>query len=205
VPIEPAATRRALHGIAEQVLAGPQYRRSGTIRLRVTADGIATVSEPAVQLTSRQVSGPTGSAPLTGATCAGLAAAIGVDVGAPADLYSDVTDVDPEEALTVDAGVAADLLAALWRGEQALRRLAAGETPVLWPEHFDLGIAVDEVNYGISPGDGYMDEPYAYVGPWTPRTGPFFNAPFGAARPLRELPGDALDEFLAEGRRLTKV
>ncbi len=205
MPTEPAATRRALHGIAEQVLAGPQHRRSGTIRLQVTADGIHTVADPAVALTAHQVSGPTGSAALAGATCAALAAAIGVDGGAPSDLYSDVTDVDPEETLAVDAAVADDLLGALWRGEQALRRLAPGETPVLWPEHFDLGIALDEVNYGISPGDGYLDEPYAYVGPWTARTGAFFNAPFGAARPLRELPGDALDEFLAEGRRLTKL
>jgi hypothetical protein len=94
------------------------------------------------------------------------------------------------------------MLEALWRGDQALRRLAPGETPVLWPEHFDVGVTVAEVNYGLSPGDGYLDEPYAYVGPWTARTGEFFNAPFGAARPIRELPGEKLDEFFAEGRKL---
>ncbi|HEY2834619.1 MAG TPA: hypothetical protein VGJ14_19525 [Sporichthyaceae bacterium] len=200
---EPAATRRALHGIGEQVLAGPQHRRSATIRLRVNAEGIATVAEPAVALTATRLIGPSGDAALIGASCLELAAAVGVDGGAPQGLYKDVTDVDPEETLSVDAGVAADLLGALWRGEQALRRLAPGETPVLWPEHFDLGIALSEVNYGISPGDSYLDEPYVYVGPWAPRTGAFFNAPFGAARPLRELSDDALDEFLAEGRRLS--
>ncbi len=49
-------------------------------------------------------------------------------------------------------------------------------------------------------GDHYVDEPYAYVGPRAARTGEFWNAPFGAGRPLRDLPGDALVAFLAEGR-----
>ena len=45
------------------------------------------------------------------------------------------------------------------------------------------GIGVDEVNYGMSPGDGFHAAPYAYVGPWTPREGAFWNVPFGALRP----------------------
>ena len=32
---------------------------------------------------------------------------------------------------------------------------------------------------GVSAGDDYYPRPYAY-GPWTQRTGPFWNAPFGA-------------------------
>jgi hypothetical protein len=100
----------------------------------------------------------------------------------------------------VDPDAASELLAAFARGDAALREFAPDVTPVLWPEHFDVGIQVGEVNYGISPGDSYLDEPYAYVGPWTPRTGEFWNAPFGAARPLRELPGEALVAFLREGR-----
>jgi hypothetical protein len=35
----------------------------------------------------------------------------------------------------------------------------------LWPEHFDLGITAARVNYGVSPGDGHIAEPYLYVGP----------------------------------------
>jgi len=54
---------------------------------------------------------------------------------------------------------------------------------VLWPEHFDVAAAEDEVNYGVSAGDDYYPTPYAYVGPWTQRTGPFWNAPFGALYP----------------------
>jgi len=57
------------------------------------------------------------------------------------------------------------------RGDRALRRFAPSEEPILWPEHFDLGIAADEINYGMSPGDVGHPLPYAYVGPWTPRRG----------------------------------
>jgi hypothetical protein len=198
-----SSTRRALHGIAEQLLAGPQYRRSGTIRLRVSLGSINTVAAPEVQLTASQIVGPAGPTSLDGSTCTALAAAVGVDVGAPHGVYTDTSGVEPDETLAVDGHAAAELLEALWRGDQALRRLAPGETPVLWPEHFDVGITVAEVNYGVSPGDGYLDEPYAYVGPHTPRTGAFCNAPFGAARPLRDLPGEALDVFFAEGQKLT--
>jgi hypothetical protein len=73
---------------------------------------------------------------------------------------------------------------------------------VLWPEHFDVAITLDEVNYGASPGDGYLGEPYAYVGPFEPREGEFWNAPFGAARPLRELDGEITAFFRAGRERL---
>jgi len=61
----------------------------------------------------------------------------------------------------------------------------------LWPEHFDVGTDLDlgsgkGVNLGLSPGDAFSDEPYAYVGPWAPeRPGPsdYWNAPFGAVLP----------------------
>ncbi len=183
-------------------MAGPQYRASGTIRLRVTADGVTTVALPGLTLTATALVTDAASLKLHGSTCADLAAAAGIEAGPAVGLYKDYTDVTLDEALQVDAEEASALFAALRRGDAALRRLAPGDTPVLWPEHFDLGIQLDEVNYGISCGDAYVGEPYAYVGPWTPRTGEFWNAPFGAARPLRALPGDALDHFLAQGRAL---
>ena len=46
---------------------------------------------------------------------------------------------------------------------------------------------------GVSASDDYYPTPYAYVGPWTQRTGPFWNAPFGAVYPLT--PEDDVDEL----------
>jgi hypothetical protein len=40
------ATRRALHGVAELVLAGPHYRAGGSIRLRLTPGGFGTMIGP---------------------------------------------------------------------------------------------------------------------------------------------------------------
>jgi hypothetical protein len=40
------ATRRSLHGVAEPVLAGPQYRRCGSVELRATPGGFGTVAQP---------------------------------------------------------------------------------------------------------------------------------------------------------------
>ncbi len=52
-----------------------------------------------------------------------------------------------------------------------------------------MAIRVDDINFGVSPGDGFIEEPYAYVGVASPPAGdPFWNAPFGAAVPLREFP-----------------
>jgi hypothetical protein len=73
---------------------------------------------------------------------------------------------------------------------------ASPSVPQLWPEHFDLAIdiavaadigagdaASRRANVGGSPGDGYHDGPYLYVGPWTsdrPGDPTYWNAPFGA-------------------------
>jgi hypothetical protein len=194
-------TRRALHGVAELLLAGPQYRRSGTIRLRAAAGGFATIGEPAIAVDRGEMVWPGGRTAIDGQTCARLASTIGVAAGAPEGMYAGGSGVDPADELTVDAGAAAQLAGALAVGDAALRRLEPDQTPVLWPEHFDIAISVDEINYGVSTGDAHIDEPYAYVGPWRPRTGPFWNAPFGATRPLQELPdSDAVLAFFTEGR-----
>jgi len=199
-----AATRRSWHGVAELVLAGPQYRRSGTIRLRVVPGGFATVREPDLRVEGAELVAAD-RLPLDGRTGADLAAAAGVDVGVPEGLYHDHSGVAADEALRVDPAAAAHLAACFAAGDAALRALAAAAgadaTPVLWPEHFDLGVTLDEVNYGLSPGDGYLGEPYAYVGPWKVRRGEFWNAQFGAARTVRELPTvEALTGFFTTGR-----
>ena len=199
-------TRRGWHAVAELVLAGPQHRRAGTIRLRVAPGGFATTREPVLAVVGADLVAGAVRLALDGRTCAELAAAAGVDVGAPAGLYQDGSRVEPDEPLRVDPEAAARLADALALGDAALRRFAPRETPVLWPEHFDLGVAVAEVNYGVSTGDGYLDEPYAYVAPWKPREGPFWNAPFGAVRSLRDLSGaGAVAAFFADGREALSV
>ena len=89
--------------------------------------------------------------PLRG-TVAELAAAAGVEPGVPEGLYSDHAELGPADPIEVDPAAADELAGWLARGEQALRALDPDAQPVLWPEHFDLGIQLDEVNYGISLG-----------------------------------------------------
>jgi hypothetical protein len=197
-------TRRALHAVAELVLAGPQHRSSGHIRLAVTPTGFRTFVEPDVRVDGIEVVADGCRLPIDGRTCAELAAAAGVRAGEPEGLYHDGSGADPDEVLRVDPDVAAWIERCWAAGAEALARLDPREEAILWPEHLDVGIQSGGVGYGVSPGDGHVDEPYAYVGPATPRTGDFWNAPFGAARPMRDLDGGSADAVLAfflEGRR----
>jgi hypothetical protein len=200
--MEMQPTRRALHAVAELVLAGPQYRTSGTIRLRPVAGGFATVAAPEVWLDGTDVVLGENRVGVDGRSAAQIAAAVGLTATELTDVYHDGAGVSPDEVLHLDAAAAARMTGALVTGEAALLAFAPDQTPVLWPEHFDVGITVDEVNYGVSPGDGFLDEPYVYVAPWTARTGEFWNAPFGAARPVGEEPDvTALVSFFEAGRQ----
>ncbi|MFE3102521.1 hypothetical protein [Nocardia tengchongensis] len=196
-------TRESLHAVAEQLLAGPEFSRSKTIRLTPVPGGFATVQEPRLAVRADVLlldDLPIGK--MDGVTIAELAAAAGVEPGMPEGVYASRTTFDPNAPLFVDARQSRILTSAYGLGDAALRALAADRTPVLWPEHFDLGIDIDEVNYGVSPGDALIGEPYAYVGPWRTRTGDFWNQSFGASRTIAELGDlDALTEFFREGRR----
>lgn len=194
-------TRVSLHGIAELLLAGPQFREHGTIRLRVLPGAISTIAAPDLRVDESAVRTQDTVAQVRGATYAEIGARLGVVAGAPEGLYKQGSGEQPSDRPFLDPEVARVLLDALDRGDQALRRFAPDRVPVLWPEHFDVAVTVDEVNYGVSLGDGYLDEPYMYVGPHQPRTGPFWNAPFGAARPLAATV-EEVAEFFAEGHRL---
>lgn len=80
---------------------------------------------------------------------------------------------------------------------------------VLWPEHFDVALTLTtahgSMNLGFSPGDGFCAQPYVYAGPWEPRAGDFWDAPFGAHRTYRQVaaeadPAAAVDAFVARAR-----
>jgi succinate dehydrogenase / fumarate reductase iron-sulfur subunit len=208
-----AMTRASLHGVAELLLAGPQRRANRSIKLVVTDDGFATGPLPrppwllAVRGTDLVVGDGTLTLPLHG-TFADLAANAGVACAPPADAYPPASDCKPSDRLHLDPAAAADLIRALQIGDHACRVMAATyaasdpPVPVLWPEHFDVGITLDAVNYGVSPGDDAIPEAYAYVGPHTPRKGKFWNQPFGAARLISEFEdADGVIAFFEEGRR----
>jgi hypothetical protein len=201
---ELAATRRSLHGVAELVLAGPQYRATGRLRLRVVPGGFATTLAPGLRVDGTRVAGEEGAAvAIAGRTARDLGAELGVTAGRAEGAYGDGSGVGLDDVLAVDPGQAEVITGALALGHDALTAFAPGEAPVLWPEHFDVAVRVREVNFGVSPGDGFLGEPYAYVGvPAVPAGDAFWNAPFGAAVPLRELADvRALSAFFAEGSR----
>lgn len=188
------ATRLSLHGIAELVLAGPQHRGGHGIRLRVTPGGFGTVAEPAVRVEGTElVSGDT-RVPVAGRTLGELAQACGVQATRLDDVYGGGPGLGPEHLVSVDPAAVARIAEAFRIGDEALAALAPDAERVLWPEHFDIaidGVEGEKVNYGVSPGDDFLAEPYAYVGPWELEPSDLWNAPFGAARPLSQWDGTA--------------
>ena len=195
-------SRISLHTLAETVAAGPQYATSGTIRLRVVQRAVTTVADPVVRIDATGVSGPGGSVALADVTtAAAVGEAIGVTAGR-AGIYPDSSGRQPDDRLTLDAGDVERLLTWYAVGSLALAAFAAQETTVLWPEHFDLAISVDGINYGVSGGDRYSAEPYAYVGPpEVPPDDPFFDVAFGALRTWDQVPdAAAVTAFFSEGR-----
>ena len=193
------STRRQLHAVAEMLIAGPQHRRHGTIRLLVTSSGFCGAVLP-IAVEGTELVWPHRRAELAGALAL-LAAAAGVDIGAPVGLYRSSALLSADAVLDLDAHAAARIHHSLRLGAQALKTFADCQQPVLWPEHFDVAVTVDGANYGVSLGDSYHQGPYAYVGPHRRPTGPFWNAPFGAARLLQA--GDdaeALVDFFTQGK-----
>ena len=194
-------TRRSLHAVAELLLAGPQYRTSGTIKLRVCPGGFRTWSEPDLRVDGAALVAGDTRLELNDATAADLGSVVGVVPGEPEGIYSDGSKAALQDRLQIDPVIAQRLARCYEIGDAALRRLEPGAEPVLWPEHFDVGITVGGVSFGVSPGDMFMNEPYAYVSVSDRPAGEFWNAPFGAARTMRELAElDPVVRFFETGR-----
>lgn len=198
------STRRSLHAVAELLMAGPQFEQSGSIELKVSPGGFATTRPPAIRVDGGALVVGDRHVSMHGLTIAELADVIGLAVRDLRDVYETGPELGPDEPLTVDQEAAEEIAVAYGLGDAALGLLAPDRKRVLWPEHFDIGIDADDVNYGVSPGDLEIPVPYAYVGPWSfQATGgdPFWNSPYGASRPIRDL-GDeaALLAFFTEGR-----
>jgi hypothetical protein len=226
LPAAFATTREALHTLAEHVIAPARYRVDGHIGLVATHGGFGTpvfgdgerVRVDGIELVHER---PGTTRRVAIRTLADAAQFIGVPLGAPTNVYKPATAAAPDTALEIDADAAHAVAA--WIEFAAslldeLRNTYAGHNPSavqLWPEHFDIACDFGDAdggtraNYGASPGDAAIAEPYLYVGPWDPghRTGPFTMYPFGAAVTYEELratsdPKDAGRRFYDDGAAL---
>jgi len=220
------ATRAALHALAEHVLAPARYRADARIGLTPTPGGFGTpvfrdgerARVEGVELAHERP----GTVTRVRLTTLGAAAQfLGVPLGAPAGVYAPATPCVADEPLAPDADAARALAAWFELGQALLDELRESygahdaTTTTIWPEHFDLACELGDAaagtraNYGASPGDGAIPQPYLYVGPWdaSRRSGRLGTHPFGAAITYEELlaagdPKGACMEFFLEGAAL---
>jgi hypothetical protein len=209
-------TRDKLHLVAARVLGAARYLAVGRLGLEVVSGGFGTPEFDGRRLTvvdgvlvdgdrRHRLTSLGDACEFAGVD---LAAAIHAVLAIPADAETDVS-VDP-----LAAAALADWFAL---SQGALEALARGREPnedptaiQLWPEHFDVALTAgtesSRANYGGSPGDDYLSEPYLYVGPFAARTGEFWNAPFGATLTYDEVArgADPLEFFLAGRDRLAR-
>lgn len=224
--MDPSVSRLPLHRVAVHVLARARVEASGRFSLRPSAGGFSTpdlapdgrrirVSGTHLVVESDMAGAPSArSTAIGGHSLAELTAFAGVDLNGTLDVGHDTPPVGAtDEPITLDTTDALDVNR--WFGvvaailDEVLAQLPAsvGATlPRLWPEHFDVAIEADahpdrRVNLGGSPGDGFNEGPYLYVGPWTadrPGDAGFWNASFGGFRTRDELASDG-DDLVAAG------
>jgi hypothetical protein len=204
-----AATRTALHALAEHVIAPARQRVTGRIGLVAASGGFGTPpfgEDERVRVEGAELvhEHPGSTRRISITTLGDAAHFVGVDFAAINRVYEPQTPLVPEQQLEVDA--AASFALGTWYGfataaleELRNRYVAAAPSHIqLWPEHFDLACdfgdadAGTRANYGASPGDDAIAEPYLYVGPWdaSRRTGALGGYGFGAAVTYAELRAD---------------
>ena len=200
-----AETRGALHALAESVVSAAYFHTTTHIGLRPTPRGFGTPvfgdrERVRVDTTAlvHERGNETRRHELT--TLRAAAAFVGVPLGAP-PVFTPTTSFAAEAPLRIDREAAlalADwfaLAGALLTDLKAAHADVASSESQLWPEHFDLACELGDAdtgtraNYGASPGDTTIPEPYLYVGPWATerRTGELGAYPFGAACTYTEL------------------
>jgi hypothetical protein len=210
-----ASTRASLHALAEHILCAARHRATGRIGLEVVPGGFATppfgedgrsVGVIGTELVVRAAGNEKRATPATLRQAGELA---GIEPGAPAEVYKPVTVCDLDAPLVLDAAWAGRLADWYALGDEALRRFRAEiaedepSTITLWPEHLDVAIRAGSVNYGASPGDEHVGEPYVYVGPDVVpgASDGFWNKSFGALRNWAQVPSASVAEaFFRTGR-----
>jgi hypothetical protein len=183
-----AATRVALHRLAEHVISPARRHANGKIGLRYTRGGFGTPffgDDVQVRVAGSELVVDAGGvlrrAPIT--TLDAAADFVG------RTLLPDDVSLGPEP---LDVDPAASAFLGDWYGFAAsvLEELRAEAGPArdpsrvqLWPEHFDLAVELGleasgaRAGYGLSPGDEQHPEPYVYVAPWVaPPAGELWQA-----------------------------
>jgi hypothetical protein len=202
VPAGYEATRRALHAVAEHVVARARERANGKFGLRYVLGGFGTpffgddVQVAVRGATLHVLRGPeTSSTPLTSlADVVRTLADLGIEV--PAGAAGTPIELEVPPAGLDDAPLEIDPAAARFVGDwfgfgcsalEELRARAGCEHEPsrvqIWPEHFDTAVELGDDSsgaraaYGCSPGDDLHPEPYVYVAPWTaPAPGELWQA-----------------------------
>src|SRR3954469_12474270 len=99
-------SRRALHAVAELVLAGPQHAQTGEISLRAVPGGFGTTHTPDLRVVGAEVVAGTTRVGIDGHTARTLATALGVVATSLSAVYSDGAGVGPHVLLEVDVEAA---------------------------------------------------------------------------------------------------
>jgi hypothetical protein len=217
-----AETDLSLRILSEHILAAARHAATGRIGLKVVPGGIATPPFGPDDRWAGVINGVLAVGDAGGrretavSTLRAAGDFVGVRPGAPADVYIPSTPCDLDAPLTIDA-VSFGLISSWYElVNDSLRRFSAQASadgplestpvePTLWPEHFDVAIRLDEINYGGLAGDSYLPAPYAYVGPPADRLpaspSGFWSAPFGATV-TRDVAGTVEDlvEFFRRGQ-----
>lgn len=162
-PLEPlpagfAATREALHRVAEDVLKPKRVLETGNeIALGFSPGGFG--SPP---WSEGKESGKSGRIQVEGVEI--------VTTEGDEESRRSAGDIDPAAAAAL-----ADWFAfgTIVLAELLVHHPDLDPVPIrLWPEHFDVATELgaegegQRANYGASPGDEEHPEPYIYVGPW---------------------------------------
>ena len=205
LPAAFASTRDQLHALAEHVVSSAYFHATAHIGLRPTPRGFGTpvfgdrerVRVDGTGLVHERA-GEERRAEIT--TLRAAATFLGVPLGAP-DVYTPSTAVDPDTPLEVDHDAALALgdwyalAGALLHDLRTEHSDQPSTESQIWPEHFDLACEIGNAdagtraNYGASPGDAAIPEPYLYVGPWEAgrHTGLLAAYPFGGALTYAEM------------------
>ena len=200
-----AETRDALRRLACYVIAPARKAVTGRIGLRPTPGGFGTPPFGAdeqlrVAGTSliRRAGGDGKSAPIT--SLAAAAAFAGVELSADPGIGSDLPRLGEPERRCRSRLRPVDAVGAWFAfSTSVLESSGPSSTPPAGPapkpssgRSTSTSAATSRASTSAaSPGDGFVAEPYVYVGPWNTEglpDGDFWNAAFGAVSPLQGTP-----------------